>query len=169
MRKSTGLFLVAGIWELIRFVAVFLESAAAPAPIPNAHLNLLWLAGPALVLAALFFSSAYYPSRIRAYIPILRIGAVIAVIVDAAVVMTGSYDWAPPGAGASVIGGSRALFLLAFGILVVDLLVVSLLLTYRTSHKSSASDDRLSEELPEELPEYDPTDLDRAGDGKADD
>ncbi len=125
------MFLVAGIWELIRFVVVFLSSAAAPAAIPNAHLNLLWLAGPALLLAALFFSSAYYPAHIRVHIPILRIGAAIAVITDAAVIITGSYDWATPGTDASVIGGSRTLFLIAFGILVVDLLVVSFLLSYR--------------------------------------
>ena len=162
MRKSSGLFLAAGIWELVRFVAVFLASAVAPASIPNAHLNLLWLAGPVLVLAALFFASAYYPSRIRAYIPILRIGAVIAVITDAAVVTTGSYDWIPPGTGTAGIGGSRVLFLLAFGILVVDLIVVSFLLTHRPSHKSIASVTRpTSEDLTEELPEYDPTDLDQ--------
>jgi len=152
------LFLAAGIWELVRFVAVFLSSLAAPAALPNAHINLLWLAGPALVLAALFFSSAYYPARIRAYIPILRIGAAVAVITDTAVVITGSYDWTPFSTGAA---GSRALFLLAFGILVVDLIVVSLLLSYRiprrdppgeSGHGSSARED--------ELPEYDPTDLD---------
>ena len=131
MRKSSGLFLAAGIWELIRFIAVFLSSAVAPAAIPNAHLNLLWLAGPALLLAALFFSSAYYPAHIRVHIPILRIGAAIAVITDTAVVITGSYDWAPPGTGASVTGGSGALFLIAFGILVVDLLVLAFLLSYR--------------------------------------
>ncbi len=142
MKTGRVFFLVAGIWEFIRFVAVFLSSAAAPAAISNSHLNLLWLAGPALILAALFLSSAYYPANIRAHIPILRIGAVIAVITDVAVVITGSYDWTLPGTGESATGGSRVLFVLAFGVLVVDLIVISLLLSKR-------------------LPEHDPADLDQ--------
>lgn len=155
------LFLAAGIWELVRFVAVFLSSLAAPAALPNAHINLLWLAGPALVLAALFFSSAYYPAHIRAYIPILRIGAAVAVITDTAVVITGSYDWTPFSTGASVAAGSRVLFLLAFGILVVDLLVASLLLSYRAPGRDPPGESgRGSSAREDELPEYDPTDLD---------
>ena len=158
MRKGAVLFLAAGVWELIRFVAVFLSSAAAPAAVPNAHLNLLWLAGPALVLAALFFSSAYHPDQLRAHLPILRIGAAIAVITDAAVVITGSFDWT---VAAPAAAGTRFLFLLAFGILVIDLIVVSYLLSYRlpvgaSQHEPpqapAANDD--------ELPTYDPTDLD---------
>lgn len=155
------LFLAAGIWELIRFVAVFLSAVAAPAAIPNAHINLLWLAGPALVLAALFFSSAYYPAYIRAYIPILRIGAAVAVITDIAVVITGSYDWTPFSTEASVTADSRALFFLAFGVLVVDLIVISLLLSYRLpGHAPPREPGRGSSANEDQLPEYDPTDLD---------
>lgn len=157
-------FLSAGIWELFRFVIVFLASVAAPAAARNAHLNLLWLGGPGVVLAALFFSSAFYADRIRAYIPILRIGAAIAVIVDAAVVLSGSYNRALPGAVVTVTAGDRVLFILAFGVLVLDLIVVSILLSYRFP---SAPTRTHSDAIPansnmssEQLPEYDPTNLD---------
>jgi heme/copper-type cytochrome/quinol oxidase subunit 2 len=157
MRKGTVWFLAAGVWELIRFVAVFLSSATTPATIPNAHLNLLWLAGPALVLTAVFFSSAYHPDQLRAYLPILRIGGTIAVITDAAVVITGSFDWTVA-APASV--GTRVLFVLAFGVLVVDLIVASYLFAYRLPVEPVQTDPPRTLPSDDELPNYDPTDLD---------
>lgn len=156
------LFLLAGIWELIRFIVVFLSSAAAPATIPNAHLNLLWLGGPALVLAALFFSSAYYPDHIQAYVPMLRIGTAIAAITDAAVVLTGSYNWTRPGTGMTGPDAGRVLFLLAYGVLVLDLIVVSLLISYRPPrHGRPVNSPGEAASGEDQLPDYDPTDLDQ--------
>jgi hypothetical protein len=156
MRKGTVMFLVAGVWELVRFVGIFLSSAVAPATIPNAHLNLLWLAGPALVLAAMFFSSAYHPDQLRAHLPILRIGATIAVIVDAAVVITGSFNWT---VAAPIAMDAQLLFVLAFGILVVDLVVVSYLFVYRLPAEPEHREPPKAAPADDGLPDYDPTDL----------
>ena len=151
-------FLAAGVWELVRFTLIFLSSVIGPAALPNNHLNLLWLAAPALVLAAMFFSSAYHPDNLRAHLQILRIGAAITVLSDTAVVVTGSYDWSSSVPG---LVGPRVLLAFALAVLVVDLLVVSYLLVFRdrTLRESPELDQSRKTEQDEHRPEYDPTDV----------
>ena len=171
MSKGVILFLAGGIWELSRFVAVFIVSTFLLASIPDAHVNLLWLGAPAILLSAVFFSAAYYPSRVGAYLPILRIGTAVAVVSDMVVVVTGSYNWVPDGGLLPAIGEGRVVFLAAFGILVVELILLSLLISFRAEpatgqvptegQQPAQQPDPETPMDEEQLPEYDPTDLDR--------
>jgi len=156
MGKGAVVFLLAGLWELIRFVALFLSAMIAPAAIPNAHLNVLWIAAPALVLTALFFAAAFHPDYLRAYVPILRIGAVVAVISDVAVVITGSYDWT---VASPTFTAGRLLFGAAFAVLIFDLLLLSYLIAFR--HPDTTGDGQDHQVDERDLPKYDPTELGR--------
>lgn len=152
------LFLGAGIWELIRFALLFLSFVLAPAAFPNAHLNLLWVAAPALLIAALFFVAAYFPRRNPYYVPLLRIGTGITVLSDVAVLVTGSYDWTAVTPGTGAVSG-RLLAIIALAVLVLDLAALALTLYARTD---SANDGSGRAGPTDDLPEYDPTDVDES-------
>jgi hypothetical protein len=96
-----------------------------------------------LVLAALFFATAYYEDRLRAYLPMLQIGAALTALSDVAVVLSRTYDWADE---IPVVALGRFMFVLVYVVLVADLVVVALLLVTRApeSRKTEAeSDDHL--------------------------
>ena len=152
MTKGFLLFLLAGIWELARFIAVFLASVATRMQSPLIHLTILWLGGSGLLLAALFFASAYYRDRVQAYMPILRLGVVITALTDLIVIASRAYDPLPDIMNP---GMSLALMLVALGVFTVDLVLVGLLLARRTKPRETGT-------RSEDLPAYDPTEVDES-------
>jgi len=120
-----------GLWTLFRFAVVVLLVMRASAPDPFGHVNLLWVGAPSLVVVALFGGSAFVAEARRSYLPLLRIGTLLTAISDAAVVLTSSY--VPPadraGPAADAIG--PLVFIIAYGILAVDLLIFVALISYR--------------------------------------
>jgi hypothetical protein len=142
-----------GIWEIVRFAAVYLTVVTLPSELPYAHINLLWFGSPAVVLAALFFSAAYHPDRARFFVPILRIGLAVSVIADAAAIVTGSFNGRLLLNGMPDAAGDRFVFVMTFVVLVVDLLLASALLWYRPRREDVSVTES-------DLPDYDSTTVD---------
>lgn len=159
MSRGSALFLPAGVWELVRFVATFLVTELLTATTTAARLNLLWVGAPGLLLSGLFFAAAFYPGRAPAYLPLLRIGAALTAITDTGVVLSGSSVLASGMIGLPDAG--RRQFVLAFVILVIDLIALAILLAYRTSPRSPhTAQSNGAEPGGDDLPTYDPTNID---------
>lgn len=121
---------LAGLWTLIRFVTIYLLLARALPATALLHVNVLWIAAGSLLATALFVASAALPGSVERYVPLMRIGILLFVLSDAAVILTGSL--LPPGAPNSAQGT----FLISFGVLVCDLLILAALLSQRFMDKN---------------------------------
>ncbi len=119
-----------GVWSLFRFVVVTLLVLRLVPEDPLFRHNVLWVGAPALVITALFLGSAFFRHAARHYVPLLRIGMLIAAVTDAIVVLTGSYVPAAERAGIAVGEVSRLIFIITYGILAVDLLIFAGLISY---------------------------------------
>ncbi|TVQ20378.1 MAG: hypothetical protein EA382_15085 [Spirochaetaceae bacterium] len=128
--RSAG-FLVAAFWSLVRFVLVLVFVLRAVGPSIGVHLNLLWLAGPALVAAALFGACAFLPYARRFYVPPLRLIAMTNALTGVFVVLSRSYLTTAEQAGDHASLQGRIAFIAAFAILAVDLLTLAALVSYR--------------------------------------
>ncbi len=142
-----------GIWEIVRFAAIYLMVVTLPSEQIYYHINLLWFGSPAVVLAAVFFSAAYHSDRAPYFLPILRIGLAVSVIADAAVIVTGSFTGRLLANGMPDAAGERRVFVMTFVVLVVDLALASALLWYRPRRPDT-------DVTVDPLPDYDSTELD---------
>jgi hypothetical protein len=124
-------FGLAGLWTLTRFVGIYLLLSRVLPPAPSLHVNLLWLAAGSLLTTAIFAASAALPGAVGRYLPLMRLAALLFVLSDAAVILTGSL--VPPEAMAT---SAQATFLIGFGVLVVDLAVLAGLLSQRFVDKN---------------------------------
>jgi len=149
MRRGLIAFLAGGIWELLRFVTVFLLSTVAPAPAERSHLLLLWMGAPALLLAALFFSCAYYPERVSSYLPMVRLGAVLTAVADIVMVVGGAPLWAEMVSETTL--PPRPIIFGVFLVLFVDLVVAVILFTLRPEddQPGPAAEPRPDQDLPD--------------------
>lgn len=140
-----------GVWYLLRFALVALLVLRLVRTDPLFHLNLLWAGAPGLLLAALFAGCAFVAGGERFYLPLLRIGTLLAAASDAIVVLTGSYAQVAVRVNGTESELSRLVFIIVYGILAVDLLIFAALISYRPMDRSRSSDsDR-------HLPEYEST------------
>jgi hypothetical protein len=144
-----------GIWQIIRFVAVFVTIVILRSGDTDIHLYLLWFGGPALALAALFFSAVYHPDRTRGFLPVLRIGGAVAVLADVLMVVRTSYGATGSVAVAANSQLDRFVFSASFVVLAIDLLLVALLLWHRPAEAEPGETD-------EDLPDYDSQEVERA-------
>lgn len=140
-----------GVWHLFRFALVTALVYRAIDPGQSGHLNLLWVGAPALLMAALFAASAFVKGGDRFYLPLLRIGSLLTVVSDSVVVFSGSY--VPTAEQIGVAGDplGRLVFVIVYGILAVDLLILAALISYRPMDRSGR-DDR-----PDHRPPFDAT------------
>lgn len=120
-----------GVWSLFRFAVVALLVLRLVPADAVFHMNLLWIAAPSLVLTALFGGAALVEEARRHYLPLLRIGTLLAAVADAIVILSGSYVPAVERAGPASDQLSRLIFLIVYGILAVDLLILAALISYR--------------------------------------
>lgn len=140
-----------GIWYLLRFAFVALLVLRLVDNDPLFHLDLLWVGAPGLLLAALFAGCAFVADGERHYLPLIRIGVLLAAASDAIVVLTGSYAPVAVRVGGADDELSRLVFIIVYGILAVDLLIFAALISYRPMDRSRSSDTQ------EHLPEYEST------------
>jgi len=122
---------LAGLWTLVRFVTIYLLLARALPSAPLLHVNLLWIAAGSLLATAIFVASAALPDAVERYLPLMRIAALLFVLSDAAVILTGSL--VPPETAAD---GAQGTFLIGFAVLVLDLSVLAGLLSQRFVDKN---------------------------------
>ncbi len=120
-----------GVWNLFRFVVVALLVSRLVTDDPLFHAALLWIAAPSLLMIALFVGCTLVSGAERYYLPLMRIGMLLAAVTDTIVVLTGSYLPTAERAGPSSDPLSRAVFVIAYGILAVDLLILAALISYR--------------------------------------
>ncbi len=120
-----------GMWNLFRFVVVALLVSRLVVDAPLFHAALLWIAAPALLMVALFAGCTLVPGAERYYLPLMRMGTLLAAVTDAIVVLTGSYIPAAEQAGPSSDPLGPAVFVIVYGILAVDLLILAALISYR--------------------------------------
>ncbi len=127
-----------GIWNLFRFVVIaMLVLRLVPAD-PLFHMNLLWIGAPALVMVALFAGCAFIPEAERYYLPLLKIGSLLAAVTDAVAVLGRSYIPVSERVGTASEPIGRLVFIIVYGILAVDLLIFAALISYQSmqTHKS---------------------------------
>ncbi|MFP4376874.1 MAG: hypothetical protein ACLFP4_07495 [Spirochaetales bacterium] len=134
-------FLLAGLWTLVRFVTVYLLLASSLPQGPLVHVNLLWFANGGLIATALFAASAALPDAAPRYLPLMRIVALLFVLSDAAVILSGSIM--PPDSGVAAAQGT---FLISFGILVLDLAMLAGLLSHRFMDKNGERSENKEDE-----------------------
>ena len=157
LRKLRGMggrhfvFAGGGIWHLLRFALVALLVLRLVENDPLFHLALLWVGAPGLLLAALFAGCAFVGEGERYYLPLMRIGTLLAAVSDAIVVLTGSYAPIAVRVNGTDSELSRLVFIIVYGILAVDLLIFAALISYRPMDRSQSSG------LDEHLPEYEST------------
>ena len=133
-----------GLWSLFRFAVISLLVLRLVPNDPLFHISLLWVGGPSLLLVALFGSAAFLREGRRYYLPLLRIGMLLAAVTDAVVVLTGSYIPVAERVGTSSDPVTRFVFIIVYGILAVDLLILAALISYRsmdTNHAPESTDD----------------------------
>jgi hypothetical protein len=136
-----------GIWSLFRFALVALLVLRLVPADPLFHLNLLWVGAPALLLTGVFAANAFVAGGNRYYLPLLRIGTVLAALTDAIVVLTGSYVPSAERVADSAGPLARLIFIIVYGILAVDLLIFAALISYRpmdgntSDHRDTRRDD----------------------------
>jgi hypothetical protein len=141
-----------GIWSLFRFVVIALLVLRLVPADPLFHMNLLWIGAPALIMVALFAGTAFLPEAERYYLPLLRIGSLLAAVADAAAVLGRSYIPVAERVGTASEPIGRLVFIIVYGILAVDLLIFAALISYQSmqTHKPEQS---------ETQPEYESTDV----------
>lgn len=141
-----------GIWNLFRFVVIALLVLRLVPADPLFHMNLLWIGAPALTMVALFAGTALLPEAERYYLPLLRIGSLLATVADAVAVLGRSYIPVAERVGAASEPIGRLVFIIVYGILAVDLLIFAALISYQSmqTHKPEQSGTQ---------PEYESTDV----------
>ncbi len=120
-----------GAWNLFRFVVVALLVSRLLPDDSLFHIALLWVAAPSLLMVALFAGCTLVTGAERYYLPLLRMGTLLAAVTDAIVVLTGSYLPAAERAGPSSDPLARAVFVIVYGVLAADLLILAALVSYR--------------------------------------
>jgi hypothetical protein len=121
-----------GLWQLIRFGTIlFLVLRVGPEDDPLFHITVLWISGSALLLCAVFTATGIRRTLEPSYLPLLRIGTLLNVATDAAAVFTGSYQTTEERTALGDEQLTRLILVVAYGILVVDLLILATLLSYR--------------------------------------
>lgn len=156
LRRMGGhrfVFVGGGVWHLFRFVVVALLVVRLTGYEPLFHVSILWIASPALLLVALFAGIAFLGHVERAFLPVVRIGQLLAAVADASVVLTGSYVPVAERVGGPGDGISRLVFVIVFGVLAADLLIFAALISYRPMDHSDSPQPR------EHLPRYESTDV----------
>ena len=121
-----------GLWGVFRFAAVvFMALRTFPEGDPLLRVNLTWVGAAALLYSVLFVASALDPATIHAHLPLLRTGALLHTVSDAAVVLSGSHLVLAERVTPANSPQARLATMIAIGILAVDLLVLAALLIYR--------------------------------------
>ncbi|MFW5683212.1 MAG: hypothetical protein ACOC1I_00025 [Spirochaetota bacterium] len=120
-----------GIWNLFRFAVVSLLVMRVMPQDPIAHINLLWMGGPGILVVGIFVACAFISGSARYYLPLLRIGMLVTAVTDVAVVLTGSYIPISERVGTVSDPISPLIFIIVYGILAVDLLILAALISYR--------------------------------------
>ena len=138
-----------GAWSLFRFGLVALLTLRLVTGDPLFHLNLLWIGAPALLMGALFGGSAFVAGSQRYYLPLLRIGAALTVVADAAVVISRSYLGPEQRIGAGGDPLARLIFIIVYGVAAVDLLIFAALISYRPMYRETHDDDTSQPEYSE--------------------
>lgn len=153
-RMGRGISLLAGgIWGLVRFVLTFLASVLFVTSSGTAHLFQIWAAAPALVLTGLFFASAYYPERYRTYLPVMRLGAGLALVSSLIVAAGRAFRWLTlPGEEFLASPVLRAALLVTAA---TDLVVFAALIASRPQ----AEDESPEPAARTDLPDYETTEL----------
>lgn len=118
-------------WNLLRIPIIALLVARFLPDDALFHIGLIWIGAPGLVIVGLFAGSALVEETSRLYLPLLRIGMLLSAVTDAIVVLTRAY--LPASERVMATGGSlsRAIFVIAYGVLAVDLLILAALISYR--------------------------------------
>jgi len=121
-----------GLWGAFRFAAVvFMVLRTGPEGDPLFRVNLTWVGAAALLYSVLFVASAIDPATTRPHLPLLRIGALLHAVADAAVVLSGSHLLLAERVDPAGAPEARLATVIAVGILAVDLLILAALLVYR--------------------------------------
>ena len=118
------------IWSLFRFAVVALLIARLVPGDPFFHVVLLWVGAPSLVMVGLFGGCAYIPRSEPHYLPLLRIGMLLAAVADVIVILTRSYMPTVERAGSPLDSLGPTIFVIVYGILAVDLLMLAALISY---------------------------------------
>ncbi len=151
------------VWYLLRFALVTLIVLRIVPNDPLFHLNLIWIGGQSLLIVAVF-ARGTVGSNIDRYLPILIIGAILAVAGDVAASVTNSYLSAAERNGAGESDITRLFFLISYGILLVDLLILAALISYRSMRSQAEATDhsaRGDERFDHDAPAHDVTRVER--------
>ena len=119
------------VWYLLRFALVTLIVLRIVPDDPLFHINLIWIGGQSLLLVAVF-ARGMVGDAVDHYLPILVVGVVLAIVGDVAAAVTSSYLTVPERNGAAEAGITQLFFLMTYGVLVVDLLILAALISYRS-------------------------------------
>jgi hypothetical protein len=141
------------VWFLFRFVVVALLVLRLVPADPLFHVNLIWVGAASLVIAAIFVANGLISNANRYYLPVLRIGLGLTALSDVITVLTRSYAPVAERGGLEAEGIARLVFVIAYGILAVDLLIFAALVSYRPV------DGRRAPRRQGSLPRYESTDL----------
>jgi len=120
------------LWQITRLVVVvLLILRVLPEPIPFFHISILWAGAGALLLCGLFLACGIRDSLGRNDLALLRLGTLLMVAADAAVVISRSFQTLDERLDMGNEHVARLVFVVSFGILVVDLLIFITLVSYR--------------------------------------
>jgi hypothetical protein len=128
-----------GIWSLFRFAVVALLIARLVPGDRLFHIGLLWIGAPSLVMAGLFGGCAFIDRSDAYYLPLLRIGMLLAAVADVIVILTRTYLPPLERAGSSMDPIGPTVFVIVYGILAVDLLTLAALISYPRTIRDQAS------------------------------
>ncbi len=114
-------------WELLRFFTLLnvLSLGLLNLQTMEDIVDMLWFGAPQLILAAAFFVVGAYPDRGAVYLPLLRLGKLLSVIVGAAAFLGGGFSsplMDPPWSAVSAVA--------LLGTLLVDFILLVVLLLY---------------------------------------
>lgn len=144
--------LIGAVWVLVRLALVLTIARGALGGGMMANINFLWIGGTTIVIAVIFATAVYRPTLHTVFVPLLRISMILMVLSDIVVILSGSYV---DRAVTATNGDARDSpdFAVAFGVLVVDLLITAALISYRPVQPES--------EKPADthLPPYETTDV----------
>ena len=132
------------LWQVARLVLIMLLILRVlPEFIPYFHVNILWAGGSSLLLCGLFVISGFGDAPIRSHLSLMRLGVMLSLFSDAAVVITRSFQTLDERLELGNLRVTRLVFAVAFGIMVVDLLIFITLVSYRvTEHDRTWSPPR---------------------------
>ena len=134
-----------GLWSLFRFAVVALLIARLVPRDPLFHVSLLWIGAPSLVMVGLFGGCAYIERSEAYYLPLLRIGMLLAAIADVILILTRAYLPAGDRAGSTLDALGPTIFVIVYGILAVDLLMLAALISYPRADRDESGDSDGSE------------------------